>query len=166
VDRKTIKDVSTFKYLGYESLIRIIDMRRGKLLSFFCGTTRGLAMKLLEWFNCSHTRVHTAFWEGSTSKYSPWAAMRLAQRYCLLRLETLLELPLWNSFHWSHFSCKFLTSRNFRHFKVDIIYGNSQKSYGAKSQEKGVFHFGNRFLGPETAWQGGPCDLALSWWRS
>jgi hypothetical protein len=38
-------------------------------------------------------------------------------------------------------------SRNIRPFKADFIFGNSQKSFGAKSGGKDVFHFSSRFLG-------------------
>jgi len=42
-----------------------------------------VAMKFPQWLYCSpHTCTLTACWEESPSKYSPWATMNLAQRYC------------------------------------------------------------------------------------
>jgi len=58
---------------------------------------RAVAVKFPKLFCCkSHTCILTAYWEGSPLKYSPWAAMHLAQRCCLPLLETFLELVLWN----------------------------------------------------------------------
>jgi hypothetical protein len=43
----------------------------------------GVAMKLSERFYCKpHTRTLTVYWQGSPLKYSPWAAIHLAQRCC------------------------------------------------------------------------------------
>jgi hypothetical protein len=42
-----------------------------------------VTMKFPERFYCRpHTRILTAYWEGSPSKCSPWAAMRWDQRCC------------------------------------------------------------------------------------
>jgi hypothetical protein len=44
-----------------------------------------VTMKFPEWLYCKpHTCTLTAYWEGSPSKYSPWAGIHLAQRcwYC------------------------------------------------------------------------------------
>jgi len=41
-----------------------------------------MAMKFPEWFYCIYTCILTAYWGGSPSKYSPWAAMHLVQRCC------------------------------------------------------------------------------------
>jgi len=52
---------------------------------------RGVAMKFPEGFYCKHTCVLTAYWEESPSKYSPSAAVHLAQRCCHC---------------WKHFQCR------------------------------------------------------------
>jgi hypothetical protein len=49
---------------------------------YYYSQIRDVAMKFPEWFNCKHTCILTAYWEGSPSNYSPWAAMRLVQRCC------------------------------------------------------------------------------------
>jgi hypothetical protein len=51
-------------------------------------------------------------------------------------LETFLELLLWNGFQWHHqiFWASSL-SGDTHPFKTDFIFGNSQKSFKAKSGE-------------------------------
>jgi hypothetical protein len=44
---------------------------------------RRVAMKFPEWFYCKpHICIHTACWEVSPSKYTPWAAVHLVQWCC------------------------------------------------------------------------------------
>jgi len=51
-------------------------------------------------------------------------------------LETFLEFLLWNSFQCRHhISFRTSISLNLPPFKADFNYGNSQKSFGAKSGE-------------------------------
>jgi len=45
-------------------------------------TIQCVTLKFLEWFCCKHTCVCTVYWEDSSSKYSLWAAMHLAQWCC------------------------------------------------------------------------------------
>jgi hypothetical protein len=45
-------------------------------------TVQGVAMNSPEWFYCKQTCIPIAYWEVSPSKYSPWAAMHLAQWCC------------------------------------------------------------------------------------
>jgi len=44
---------------------------------------QGMAMKFPEWFYCNNTCIRTVYGGRSVSKYSPWAAMHLAQWCCL-----------------------------------------------------------------------------------
>jgi len=100
---------------------------------------RGVAMKFPERLYCKpHTCMLTAYWEGSPSKYSPWAAMHLVQRRCLPLLETVSELLLGNSFQCHRHVCLMSSlSWNISPLKADFTFGNGQKSFGAKSGEQG-----------------------------
>jgi hypothetical protein len=90
-----------------------------------------VAVKFPEWFYCKHTCILTVYWEGSSLKYSPWAARHWA---------------LWCCHCWKHFwnSCHGIassaiitlfwmssTSWNLHPFNADFIFGNSHKSFRA-----------------------------------
>jgi hypothetical protein len=102
-----------------------ISLRRGTQLS----------MKFPEWFYSKRTCILTAYWEGSTLKYSPSAAMHLAQWCCCCWKH------FWNSCYGIAFSAFATFSwclqypEIFFPFEADFIFGNSQKSLGAKSEE-------------------------------
>jgi len=82
-------------------------------------------------------------------------------------IETFLDLLMWNSFQWRrHIFWISSISWNIQPFKTAFIFGNSQKSFGAKSGEQGgcsisVIDFWARNCFTESAlWAG-----ILSWWR-
>jgi len=113
-----------------------------------------------------HAYLYTySCWEESLPKYSPWAAMNLAKRCCHC------WKYFWNSCCGIIFSavvtflCMSSVSWNLRPFKAYFIFGNNQKSFGAKSGEQGgcsfsVIDFWDwSFLIESSLWDG-----ALSWW--
>jgi len=91
-------------------------------------------------FFCKSTSILTANWEGSP-KYFPLSNYAISPTILPL-LEIFLELLLWNSLHCCchiFFLCP--VSWNLPPFKADFIFGNIQKSFGAKSGEEGGFSF-------------------------
>jgi hypothetical protein len=123
-------------------------------------------MKFLEWFYCMHTCIFRAYWEGSPSKYSPRAAMLLAQCWCHCWKH------FWNSccglaqFH-CHISFWMPSmSWNLHPFKVDFISGNSQKSFRAKSGvQQGYSISENDFWARNYSTESTLLAGVLSWWR-
>jgi hypothetical protein len=105
----------------------------------FLDTDEGLvSLKLPEWFYCKpHTCILTAYWEGSPSKYSPWAAIYLAQRccHCWKHFGTPVVEQL--SVPSSHFFGYLQHPEILVPFKADFIFGNSKKSFRDKSGEQG-----------------------------
>jgi hypothetical protein len=95
-------------------------------------------MKFQEWlYRKPHICTLTTFWDRSPSKYSPWAAMHLAQRCCHC------WKYFWNSccgitfsaivtFYWMS-----SVSWNLYLFRADFIFENSHKSFEIKSGEQG-----------------------------
>jgi hypothetical protein len=117
-------------------------------------------MKLPEWFYCKpHTCILTTYWEESPSKYSPWAAMHLAQ---------------WCCHCWKHFwnSCCEITfsaivtfySGVFSILKSSSLYDRlyfweQPETFGAKSGEQSGCSISVHEFWPETIWQRVPCEL-------
>jgi hypothetical protein len=53
-----------------------------KELYYFVLQRWGVVVNLPEWFYCKRTCVLKVYWEGSPSKYSPWAVIHLVWKSC------------------------------------------------------------------------------------
>jgi hypothetical protein len=77
--------------------------------------------------------VHLQLIDRGHLRSTPLSSYALSPRILLL-LETFLEFLLWNDFQCRrHIFWTSSVSWNLRPFKADFIFGNSQKSFGAKS---------------------------------
>jgi hypothetical protein len=109
--------------------------------------------------------ILTAYWEGSPSKYFPWAVMHSAHRCCHC------WKYFWNSCCGTAFNTIVVFfgclqyPEIFVPLRQDFIFWNSQKPFGSKSGEQGgcsisVIDFWARHFLTESALWAGP----LSWW--
>jgi hypothetical protein len=122
----------------------------------------GVTMKFTELFYCKNSCILKAYWEGSPSKYPPWAAVQLAQRSCHCWKH------FWNSSCWMSFSV---------HVTFSILKSSSIKGWlyfwkrpeVIRNQIRGIelaFPFSNRFFLAKNCvtvsclWVG-----SLLWWR-
>jgi hypothetical protein len=98
-------------------------------------------MKLMEWFYCKpHACILTAYREGSLTKYSPSAAMHLAQRCCHCWKHFwnfCCGIALSGGLTFFNFFCMSLISWVFATYRADSIFEQRKKIFGAKSGEQG-----------------------------